>query len=104
MYFVGLDVGTGGCKASVIDEEGRIIDYKYLEYSVETPRPGYVEINAHIVWESVCTALRAVARPDTTAIAIASFGEAAVLIDKNDEVMSNSIFYSDIRGTEEIDD
>ena len=44
------------------------------------------------------------ANDDVAAIGIASFGEAVVLMDENDKVLSNSIFYSDIRGTEEVDD
>lgn len=104
MLFIGLDVGTGGCKASLVDEKGNVIGFKYSEYSVLTPREGYVEMDANTVWKGVKEALSGVASDDVAAIGIASFGEAVVLMDENDNVLSNSIFYSDIRGTEEVDD
>lgn len=104
MLFIGLDVGTAGCKASLVDERGNVIDFKYSEYSVLTPREGYVEMDANTVWKAVCEALAGVANDDVTAIGIATFGEAVVMLDKNDNVLSNSIFYTDIRGTEEVDD
>jgi xylulokinase len=104
MLFIGLDVGTGGCKASVIDEEGHVLHHEYCEYSIETPQPGYVELDARVVWQAVCGVLSAVARPDVAAIAIASFGEAVVLTGQNDEVLTSSIFYSDVRGAEEVSD
>ena len=53
MLFIGLDVGTGGCKASLVDEKGNVLGFKYSEYSVLTPREGYVEMDANIVWNGV---------------------------------------------------
>jgi xylulokinase len=102
MLYIGLDIGTCGCKATVIDDQGNIKDQSHFEYSTETPIAGYVEIDAQVVWQAVCTVLAKVARRDITALAIASFGEAAILLDERDQVLSRSIFYSDIRGTEEV--
>ena len=104
MLFIGLDVGTAGCKASLVDEKGEIIGFKYSEYSVETPQEGYVEMDANLVWKAVQETLEGVAGEDVAAISIATFGEAVVMLDENDEVLAKSIFYSDIRGTQEIDD
>ena len=104
MLFIGLDVGTAGCKASLLNEKGEILGFKYSEYSVETPREGYVEMDANLVWKAVREALSGVANDDVAAIGIATFGEAVVMLDKDDNVLANSIFYSDIRGTEEVDD
>ena len=104
MPYIGLDVGTSGCKASVVDQQGNVLAFSHEEYAPVSPRPGYMEIDARTVWAAVSRALRRVARPDITALAIASFGEAAVLLDEQDRVLSNSIYYSDIRGSEEVAD
>lgn len=107
MAYIGLDVGTAGCKATVVDVSGRIIAYKYKEYNLLFPKPGWVEINAQTVWESVCYVLQGIAHEckcGIKAVSVASFGEALVPLDRNDSVLDNSIFYSDIRGTEEIND
>lgn len=104
MGYIGLDVGTTGCKASVINNEGRILAYRYKEYNLLFPEEGWVEINADTVWESVCNVLRGIrdeCNCRINALAIASFGEALVLLDENDNVLDNSIFYSDVRGNDE---
>lgn len=106
MGYIGLDIGTSGCKATVIDNRGNILAYRSAEYDLIFPRPGWVEINANIVWESVCSVLKDIKNEcycDIRALSIASFGEAAILLDKNDNVLDNSIFYSDIRGKDEIE-
>ena len=104
MPYIGLDVGTSGCKATVLDREGNVLTSAHEAYSTVSPKPGYVEINAETVWQAVQRVLRAVARKDITAIAIASFGEAPVLLDERDAVVSNSIYYCDVRGSEEVAD
>jgi xylulokinase len=104
MPYIGLDVGTSGCKASIVDKEGNILSYKHCEYSPVSPEPGYIEIDAKTVWAAVKKVLSGVARDDITALSVASFGEAVILLDENDEVLSNSIYYCDIRGSEEVSD
>lgn len=104
MAYIGLDVGTSGCKASVVDENGAVLAYAYREYSPESPQPGYIEVDARRVWQAVREVLSEAARPDVTALAIASFGEAVILLDARDEVLANSIYYCDIRGGEEVAD
>lgn len=106
MNYVGLDIGTTGCKATVIDENGKDVSYAYSEYSLIMPKPGYMELNAQVVWHSVKKVLSDVSRiiKDIKAIAIASFGESFVALDKKDRVIGNSILFSDIRGAEETKD
>lgn len=104
MPYIGLDVGTSGCKASVVDMQGNVLQHRRCEYAPVSPHAGYIEMDARLVWQAVQQVLKAVARPDITALAIASFGEAVVLLDENDEVLANSIYYSDVRGTAEVAD
>ncbi|HWR23812.1 MAG TPA: FGGY-family carbohydrate kinase [Feifaniaceae bacterium] len=104
MPYIGLDVGTSGCKASVVDHTGAVLAFAHEEYAPASPKPGYIEISARAVWAAVKSVLHRAARPDITALAIASFGEAAILLDARDNVLSNSIYYSDVRGSEEVND
>lgn len=104
MLYIGLDVGTGGCKASLVDGAGNIITQRYSEYSTFSPAPGLVEIDARTVWQAVCQVLASIGGRDAAAIAVASFGEAAILLDQELRVLGSSIFYTDIRGTEEVAD
>jgi len=104
MRYIGLDVGTSGCKATVADKDGNIFSSAYREYAPASPQPGYMEIDARIVMDAVRQVLREAASPEITALSIASFGEAVVLLDNQDWVLGPSIYYSDIRGNEEVAD
>ena len=104
MRYIGLDVGTSGCKATVADKDGNIFSSAYREYAPTSPQPGYMEIDARIVMDAVMQVLREVASPEITALSIASFGEAVVMLDSQDRVLGPSIYYSDIRGSEEVAD
>ncbi|MDR2163943.1 MAG: hypothetical protein LBO70_08465 [Clostridiales Family XIII bacterium] len=104
MLYAGLDVGTSGCKASVIGVGGVPVRSSYREYSTESPKPGHIEIDARVIYDAVRDALAEIAGPDIGAIAIASFGESVVLLGKDDSVLTNSIYYSDIRGIDEVTD
>jgi xylulokinase len=107
MATIGLDVGTTGCKASILDNRGNIVSQDYCEHDLIFPREGWVELEPEMVWESAKTVLSNVARlyPGLiTAMSIASFGEAAALLDKDNNVTANSIFFTDVRGNEFIDE
>ena len=113
MYYIGLDIGTSGCKASVVDGVGSVVAYAHRAYGVLTPSPGHIEIDARIVWNKVKETLReAVINADNVgvkseqlkALAVASFGEAVVLVSEDGEPLEPSIYFSDIRGSEEVKD
>ena len=41
--YIGLDVGSSGCKAAVLDQKGNILTEKRREYSFEYPAKGRVQ-------------------------------------------------------------
>ncbi|MDR1214986.1 MAG: hypothetical protein LBK54_13060 [Propionibacteriaceae bacterium] len=43
---VGVDVGTTGCKAMVMDLDGHTLGQGYREYTLNEPKPNWVEIGA----------------------------------------------------------
>lgn len=47
-YFLGMDYGTGGCKACIIDEAADVVSYAYREYDIITNREGFSEHAAMI--------------------------------------------------------
>jgi xylulokinase len=107
---MGLDVGTSSCKAAVMDGNGAVLSQSFREYQLLSPRPGWFEMNPHAVWDACKQAITAAAQRSERsidALAAASFGEAAVLLDKIGEPRRDSIFFTDIRGNEfvsELDD
>jgi len=107
MAYIGIDVGTTGSKATVIEKDGTIVASVYYEYDLRFPAPGYVEMRPDDVWNAVSRALKEViAQYNGTieAIAAASFGEAVVLMGEDGRPVCDSIFYTDIRGSESLDE
>ena len=45
MSYLGLDIGTGGCKAVVFDREGKELAASFREYPVIHPHPDWAEID-----------------------------------------------------------
>lgn len=104
MVYLGIDVGTTGSKATAIDLDGNIRAYAYREYKAVRTGAGYAEIDPHEVWQTVkyvISSAAADAGAPVKAIAVASLGESFVALGKNDNILRNSILYSDIRGAEE---
>ena len=100
--YIGLDVGTSGCKAAVMDERGRLYMSARREYGFEMPEPGMVELNPQTVWEAVCKALSEVAGKccgmELKMMAVSSIGEAVVMTDREGNILRNGITYLDGRG------
>ncbi len=51
-YLIGLDYGTGGAKATIINTNGRELAYAFEEYPILTPHPGWSEHDPHIYWQA----------------------------------------------------
>jgi len=102
---MGLDIGTTGCKATIINAEGKILGTAYREYSLSSPQAGWQEMDSLNVWSSVKgiikECLQGYKGDKIAALSVSSFGEAATPIDKNGNVLYNSIIYIDKRGQEE---
>lgn len=106
MAYIGLDVGTTGSKATVISHDGKALSSAYQEYNLRFPAPGWVELRPADVWEAVKQVLRKVASDcdaPIEALATASFGEAVVFIGEDGKSVCDSIFFTDVRGSEELE-
>lgn len=104
--YIGLDVGSSGCKAAVLDQKGNILTEKRREYSFEYPAKGRVELNPVTVWNCVKEVLADIAQENCDCelrmIAVSSIGESMVMVDEADNVLYNGIMYLDERGPETV--
>lgn len=57
-YLLGIDYGTGGAKACIINEEADVLSYSYREYPIIVERPGWSEHNPQLYWEVACEMIR----------------------------------------------
>jgi xylulokinase len=107
MSLMGLDIGTTGTKATIFDEDGRIISSGYREYPLVHPQPGWMEVDPRQVWQMVTEAVREAAEgaagDPVRALAISTMGEAAVPVDADGNILANSIVTFDTRAADLFD-
>ena len=104
MSLLGIDVGTSGCKAAVFSKEGQLLALAYEEYDYQHPQPGWAELDARQVWESVQRTIAQVAQPaqhdPVRALCVSSLGEAVVPVTRQREILGPSLLNFDARGAE----
>lgn len=105
MSYIGLDVGTSSCKASVLDERG-VRASAHREYPLLREKPNWAELDPERVWRMICEVLAEIApdAQDAAAMAVSSLGESFVLLDERDRPLAGSMTYLDERGEEELKD
>lgn len=97
----GLDIGTTGCKIVVYDLRGNELYRSYQSYITKRD-DNKAEIDANTVFNSIKFVLKDCAsKYQITALGVDSFGEAIVLLDKDDIPLTNIITGGDIRGEKE---
>ncbi|MBQ2714124.1 MAG: hypothetical protein IJF76_00640, partial [Clostridia bacterium] len=101
MNFLSIDVGTTCCKCQLFSDKGDIIFYRALEYDLKKV-DGEIYVDADAIRDNVFSLIRDAAKVDeVSSIAVSSFGEAFVLLGKNDEVLFYPMLYTDVRGKEQ---
>ena len=72
---LGIDIGTSGTKTILVDVQGRVIAAKTIEYSMETPKPGWTQQNPQDWWAASVESIRTVlAKANVPAQDIAAIG------------------------------
>ena len=88
-YMIGLDYGTGGGKACIIDENADVLAYSFREYPIYTDKPGWSEHDAGNYWTLACDTIRecldrsGVSPEKICGIGISSAQPCLVMIDRD---------------------
>jgi xylulokinase len=104
MNLLGIDVGTGGTRAVIVDERGRVVASATAEHTAfASPQTGWAEQDPRDWWQATQRAVRAVlTRSDMNADGIACVGlsgqmHGATLLDARGEVLRPAIIWCDGR-------
>ncbi|MGC1452490.1 MAG: xylulokinase [Candidatus Sulfotelmatobacter sp.] len=104
MAFLGIDVGTGGTRALVMDPTGKVVASGSEEHEpFASPRPGWAEQDPRDWWRACGSAVRkALQSSNLLADEISCVGfsgqmHGAVLLDSGDEVVRSAIIWCDQR-------
>ncbi len=103
---LGIDVGTSGLKAVLLDEAGRTVDETTVSYLFRTPRPGWAEQDPETWWAALGEALTTLWGRGTDPAAVAAVGltgqmHSLVVLDSEGEVLCPSLLWSDQRTGDE---
>ncbi len=110
MWFLGMDVGTGGTRAVVVDGAGKLVAGASSEHApFRAEHPGWAEQDPEDWWRAAQEAIRgtleAAPEPKEPIAAIALTGQmhGAVLLDENGAVLRPSLIWCDTRTQPECD-
>ncbi len=108
VYLLGLDYGTGGAKACVIDAEGEVRGFAFEEYPFIHEKPGWSEHDAPNYWQAACRLIRAVvveagiSPRDIRGLAVSSALPSLVLVDRDHNPLHHAYNLMDRRATREV--
>jgi xylulokinase len=108
MNFLGIDVGTGGSRAVLIDTQGAIVASATVEHEpFASPQPGWAEQDARDWWRASAAAVRAVLATDGVraeevgAVGLTGQMHGSVLLDEAGEVLRPALIWCDQRTDEQ---
>ena len=102
-YVLGLDIGTTGAKALLVDGEGKVVARATSEYPLHTPRPGWAEQDPEDWWRGTVAAIREVmassgARPEEVrGIGLSGQQHGSVFLGKDGKVLREALLWCDQR-------
>ena len=108
-YLMGIDVGTTGTRAVVVDEAGRLVGAATEEYPLQTPRPLWAEQDPADWWRATRNAIRAaiatagIPGREVRGLGLSGQMHGLVLLDAKDEVLRPAILWCDQRTQEQCD-
>ena len=105
---LGLDIGTGGTRAVLVDQRGKLTASAAVEHvAFRSPHPGWAEQDPEDWWRAAQGAIRdvidAAGSPRIDAIGLTGQMHGAVMLDAAGEVLRPSLIWCDQRTDEECD-
>jgi len=107
--YIGVDVGTSGTKAILIDREGNLLASATCSYDLSTPRPGWAEQDPEDWWNATKESIRrvledsSVDRKEINGIGLSGQMHGTVFLDGKNRVLRPAILWCDQRTAAECD-
>jgi xylulokinase len=104
MALLGIDLGTSGVKAVVIDDAARVVGVGFREIPMEVPAPGRAEQDPEAWWSNTVMAVRQAMHeadnPEIESIGCAGHMHGGVLLDASHRPLGRAITWADQRAAE----
>ncbi|SHE59029.1 xylulokinase [Desulforamulus putei] len=104
--FLGIDIGTTGVKALVMDEQGQVVFQVTREYPLHVPRPGWAEQDPEDWYKATCDAVatilsRGISPGRIQGIGLTGQMHGSVFLDAQGRVIREAILWCDQRTADE---
>jgi ribulokinase len=107
-YLLGIDYGTGGAKACIIDTQGDVLGFAFEEYPFIHEKPGWSEHDPNLYWTIGCRLIQQalahahVVPAEIRALAVSSALPSLVMVDAEHRPIHNAYNLLDRRATQEV--
>jgi xylulokinase len=105
--FLGLDIGTGGTRAVLVNAQGKLVASASCEHApFRSPHPGWAEQDPEDWWRAAQQAIRevlAISDAKVEAVGLTGQMHGAVMLDESGEVLRPSLIWCDQRTDEQCD-
>lgn len=108
-YMIGLDYGTGGGKACIINEDADVLAYSFQEYPIYMDRPSWSEHDPENYWTLACETIKEcvekanVSPADIKGIGISSAQPCMVMVDREFQPINRAYNLMDRRAVKEVE-
>jgi xylulokinase len=105
--YIGIDAGTSGLKAILVDRDQTVRASRTVKLRVSTPHTGWSEQDPESWWQALLEAIDGLKQDDPKAVAaVTGIGlsgqqHGAVLLGDDDRVLRPCILWNDVRSEEE---
>ena len=104
IYTLGIDVGTGGTRALIVDEQGRVVASATEEHEpFASPQIGWAEQHPDDWWRACGTAVRGALKKanlrgeDIACVGFSGQMHGAVMLDEQGKVVRPALIWCDVR-------
>jgi xylulokinase len=107
---IGIDLGSSGVKATLIDETGKILSTSSANVDLYSYSPGWAEADTNQWWNGVIETVNKVItnaninKESVKAVSVSGMVPAVVVIDENFNPLRNAMLQNDARATKEIEE
>src|SRR6056297_1016921 len=98
--FLGIDIGTTGVKALVVNDKGKVLNQYNRPLELDVPKPGWAQQDPDEWLKAVLVILTEVSKDyKIKAISFSGQMHSLVILDENDQVLRKAMLWCDQRTT-----
>lgn len=108
-YLLGIDYGTGGVKACIINPQGDVLGFAFEEYPFIHEKPGWSEHDPANYWQAACRLIKEclaqahIDPAEVRGVAVSSALPSMVMVDDQGHPIQRAYNLMDRRATQEVD-